>query len=47
MNNVVGHATSEQHTTTMVRMQADNAKALKVLFPHYAPSAFFLQNEFC
>ena len=36
-SNVVDHATSEQHTTAMVRMQAENAKASKVPLAHYAP----------
>ena len=39
MSNVVDHATSEQHTPAMVPMQADNAKASKVLSAHYAPIA--------
>ena len=30
------HATSEQHTTAMAQMQADNVKASKVPLPHYA-----------
>ena len=38
-SNLVDHATSEQHTTAMVRMQADNAKASKVPLDHYAPIA--------
>ena len=33
------HATSEQHTKAMARMQADNVKALKVPFAQYAPIA--------
>ena len=39
ISNVVDHATSEQHTTAMAQMQADNAKALKVPLAHYAPIA--------
>ena len=38
-SNVMDHATSEQHTTAMARMQADNAKASKVPLAHYAPIA--------
>ena len=37
MSNVVDHGKSEQHTTAMARMQAENAKASKVPIAHYAP----------
>ena len=36
---MVDHATSEQHTTAMVPVQVDNAKASKVPSAHYASIA--------
>ena len=33
--------TSEQHTTAMAQMQADDAKASRVLLAYYAPIAKF------
>ena len=39
MSSVMDHATSEQHTTAMARMQADSAKASKIPLAHYVPIA--------
>ena len=49
MSKVVDHATSEQHTTTMVQMQAGNAKASKVTTtcPLSAYCKMFFQNGYC